>query len=97
MPNDLTFQLPHPFEQFAGQLPNLFRGSLRLLSTLKSSLSFQMGVSRLVHSFINVVLDNLKHQCYVCEGSPPLMDAEGQVSWVVYYILGHDDPQREAI
>ena len=58
MSKSLAFQVPQPFEHFAVRLPNLIRGSLCLLFTFKSSLSFQTGVSRLDHSFINVVLGN---------------------------------------
>ena len=58
MYKNLAFQDPQPFEQLAVRLPNLICSSLCLISTLKSSLSFQLGVSRLVHSFINVVLGN---------------------------------------
>ena len=58
MSKNLTLQVPQSFQRFAAQLPNLIRGSLCLFSTFKSRLGFQMGLSRLVHSFINVVMDN---------------------------------------
>ena len=32
---------------------------------------------------------------YVLQGPPPLVDAEGQVSWVVDYIVVHEDPHSE--
>uniref|UniRef100_A0AAV1TLX1 Tf2-1-like SH3-like domain-containing protein n=1 Tax=Peronospora matthiolae TaxID=2874970 RepID=A0AAV1TLX1_9STRA len=35
-----------------------------------------------------------RHQ-YHREGPPPLMDAEGQKSWIVKRLLGHEDPRRE--
>ena len=56
MLKNLTFQVYHPFKQFAVRLPNLIHGPIRLLSTLKSSLSFQLSHSRLFRSLINVFL-----------------------------------------
>ena len=31
---------------------------------------------------------------YLREGPPPLVDAEGQVRWIVDHIVGHEDPPR---
>ena len=38
----------------------------------------------------------LGRQRYLREGPPPLVDAEGQVRWIVDRIVGHEDPPREA-
>ena len=34
-------------------------------------------------------------QRYVREGPPPLLDAKGQVCWIVAYIMGHEDPHHK--
>ena len=56
MTKNLAFQVPHPFKQLAIRLPNLTRGPLRLSSTLKSSLSFQLNIGSFVHSLVHIVL-----------------------------------------
>ena len=48
MTENLGFQVPHSFEQFAVRLPDLTRCPLLLCSTLKSSISFQLSVGSLV-------------------------------------------------
>ena len=58
MSKNLALQVPQPFNQLAVRLPNLIRSSLCLLGTFMSSLRFQLDISRLVHSFINVILGN---------------------------------------
>ena len=35
-------------------------------------------------------------QLYALKGPLPLVDAEGQFLWIVEYIVGHEDPHREA-
>ena len=58
MSKNLAFQVPQPFKQFANLMTNLICCSLCLCSTLRSSLSFHLNVSRLVYRFINVFLGN---------------------------------------